>query len=57
MPKGVAMGSVRHAGDTRMEPYIDQKGQGILTPQAGEVKVMFYVPVPYTGVCLDLFLH
>ena len=32
------MGSVRHGGDMSTPP-LDQKGQGILTPQAGKLIV------------------
>lgn len=35
--KGMSMGGVRHAADMRMEPYVDIRGQGIITPQSGKL--------------------
>lgn len=30
------MGGIRHAADSQMEPYVDIRGQGIITAQSGE---------------------
>lgn len=56
--KGMSIGSVRHAANISVEPYIDPKSNGILTAQAGKSEKLNSCQVRIIFLCSsrDIFI-